>query len=53
MAKVRDAGRPDPRLDEIRWMLEELRISLFAQPQSTAYPISVKRVTRRWKELGL
>jgi ATP-dependent helicase HrpA len=52
-AKAREAGRQDPRLDEIRWMLEELRISLFAQPQSTVYPVSVKRIEKRWKELGL
>jgi len=47
------AGRQDPRLEEIRWMLEELRISLFAQPQPTAYPVSVQRIERRWKDLGL
>ncbi len=50
---AQEAGREDPRLHEIRWMLEELRISLFAQPQPTAYPISVKRIGKRWKELGL
>ncbi len=47
------AGRRDPRLDEIRWMLEELRVSLFAQQLGTAYPVSVKRVEGRWRELGL
>ncbi|MFZ0789128.1 MAG: ATP-dependent RNA helicase HrpA, partial [Chromatiaceae bacterium] len=46
-------GRLDPRLEEIRWMLEELRVSLFAQQLGTAYPISVKRVATRWRELGL
>ncbi len=51
--RAQEAGRADPRLHEIRWMLEELRISLFAQPQPTAYPISVKRIGKRWKELGL
>ncbi|KOR31269.1 ATP-dependent helicase HrpA [Achromatium sp. WMS2] len=40
------------RLMEMRWMLEELRISLFAQPQPTAYPISMQRLQRRWRELG-
>ena len=44
---------PDPRLEEIRWMLEELRISLFAQEVKAAIPVSVKRVARRWEELGL
>jgi len=47
------AGREDPRLDEIRWMLEELRVSLFAQSLGTAHPVSVKRVEARWRELGL
>lgn len=50
---MRAAGRRDPRLEEIRWMLEELRVSLFAQQLGTAYPVSVKRVEARWRELGL
>jgi ATP-dependent helicase HrpA len=50
---ARASGRTDPRLTEIRWMLEELRVSLFAQQLGTAYPISVKRIQARWKELGL
>jgi len=52
-AATREAGRHDPRLDEIRWMLEELRVSLFAQQLGTAYPVSVKRIETRWRELGL
>jgi len=52
-AAARAAGRFDPRLDEIRWMLEELRVSLFAQQVGTAYPVSVKRIEARWRELGL
>lgn len=47
------AGRHDTRLKEIRWMLEELRVSLFAQQIGTAYPVSVKRIEARWRELGL
>jgi ATP-dependent helicase HrpA len=47
------AGRTDGRLEEIRWMLEELRVSFFAQQLGTAYPVSVKRVDARWRELGL
>jgi ATP-dependent helicase HrpA len=30
-----------------------LRISLFAQQVKTAYPVSIKRIEKRWKELGL
>jgi len=52
-AAARTAGRQDPRLDEIRWLLEELRVSLFAQSLGTACPVSVKRIETRWKELGL
>ncbi len=48
-ALVASASRtPDPerdaRLDEVRWMLEELRVSLFAQHLGTPQPVSVKRV---------
>jgi ATP-dependent helicase HrpA len=50
---ARAAGRQDQRLDEIRWLLEELRVSLFAQQLGTACPVSVKRIEARWKELGL
>jgi ATP-dependent helicase HrpA len=46
-------GGPDPRLEEVRWMLEELRVSLFAQALKTAHPVSVKRIRKRWEDLGL
>jgi ATP-dependent helicase HrpA len=40
-------GRPvPPELAEIRWMLEELRVSLFAQNVRTAYPVSEKRILK-------
>ncbi len=51
--QCRKEGRDDPRLQEIHWQLEELRISQFAQELGTAFPVSVKRVSKRWKELGL
>ncbi|MGQ9830478.1 MAG: ATP-dependent RNA helicase HrpA [Thermochromatium sp.] len=50
---AQSSGRQDPRLDEIRWLLEELRVSLFAQSLGTVCPVSVKRLEARWKELGL
>ncbi|TVQ62545.1 MAG: ATP-dependent RNA helicase HrpA [Phycisphaerales bacterium] len=34
----------DPELDRMRWMLEELRVSLFAQDLGTAMPVSGKRM---------
>ncbi|PSK92981.1 ATP-dependent helicase HrpA [Haloactinopolyspora alba] len=37
---------PGPQHAEIRWMIEELRVSLFAQELGTAYPVSEKRIMR-------
>ncbi|HVV12824.1 MAG TPA: ATP-dependent RNA helicase HrpA [Amycolatopsis sp.] len=37
---------PGPALVEVRWMIEELRVSFFAQTLGTAYPVSLKRVIR-------
>ena len=44
-------GVADPRLDEFRWLLEELRISLFAQELRTPQPVSVKRLEKAWEQL--
>ena len=38
--------------EEVHWMLEELRVSLFAQTVGTAFPVSEKRVLRRLQELA-
>ncbi|MBL7258401.1 ATP-dependent RNA helicase HrpA [Paractinoplanes lichenicola] len=38
-------------LSEIRWMIEELRINLFAQSLGTAYPISDKRIFKAMDQL--
>ena len=37
-------GADDPELERYRWMLEELRVSLFAQELKTLFPVSVKRI---------
>jgi ATP-dependent helicase HrpA len=37
-----------PELQHYRWMIEEYRISLFAQGLKTAYPISDKRLDKQW-----
>ena len=37
---------PSPELLDVRWMLEELRISLFAQTIGTPYPVSEKRIRK-------
>jgi ATP-dependent helicase HrpA len=36
----------DEQLNEFRWQIEELRISLFAQELKTLYPVSVKRLQK-------
>jgi ATP-dependent helicase HrpA len=43
--------RPDPQLVRFRWLLEELRVSLFAQELKTLQPVSVKRLERLWDEI--
>ena len=44
-------GAPHARLDEYRWLLEELRVSLFAQELRTPQPVSVKRLDKAWAQL--
>jgi ATP-dependent helicase HrpA len=51
IAKERKAGVADPRLDEFRWHLEELRVSLFAQELKTPYPVSYKRLEKIWNAI--
>ncbi|GAA5156850.1 ATP-dependent RNA helicase HrpA [Amycolatopsis dongchuanensis] len=38
--------QPGPELVEVRWMLEELRVSYFAQTLGTAHPVSAKRILK-------
>jgi ATP-dependent helicase HrpA len=44
-------GVKDARLDDFRWQLEELRVSLFAQELWTPQPVSVKRLDKVWSQL--
>jgi ATP-dependent helicase HrpA len=46
------SGHADERLESLRWMFEELRVSLFAQEVGTAYPVSLKRIDKRRREMG-
>jgi len=41
----------DPELELFRWMLEELRISLFAQELGTPFPISPRRMEKQWDKV--
>jgi len=51
-AKDRQAGKnTDPKLTEFRWMLEELRVSLFAQELRTPMPVSAKRLQKVWESM--
>jgi ATP-dependent helicase HrpA len=45
-------GRGHARLAEYRWLLEELRVSLFAQELRTPQPVSVKRLHKVWDQIG-
>ena len=41
-----------PPLSEYRWMLEELRVSFFAQSLGTAQPVSAKRLAQQWDQVA-
>jgi ATP-dependent helicase HrpA len=45
----RQRGFVDPELQRFRWMIEEFRISLFAQELKTSIPISAKRLEKQWE----
>ena len=45
-------GQPDTRMQELRWLLEELRVSFFAQELRTPQPVSIKRLDKVWGQLG-
>ncbi len=51
--RCRLSGRSDERVEALRWTLEELRVSLFAQELGTAVPVSVKRIERWLRDAGL
>lgn len=48
-ARHREQGIHDPALEQYRWMLEELRISLFAQELKSLAPVSSRRLTEIWE----
>jgi ATP-dependent helicase HrpA len=45
-------GAQDARMQELRWLLEELRVSFFAQELRTPQPVSVKRLDKVWGQLN-
>ncbi|MEA3412553.1 MAG: ATP-dependent RNA helicase HrpA [Pseudomonadota bacterium] len=45
--------RDDPEFVRFRWMVEEFRVSLFAQALGTALPVSAKRLEAQWGRVSL
>jgi len=42
----------DPQLDYYGWMIQELRVSLFAQELGTAIPVSEVRLEKQWEKVS-
>ena len=49
-ARLRN-GAPGAELEQFGWLLEELRVSLFAQELRTPVPVSVKRLAKLWQSV--
>ena len=45
-------GVYDPQMSEFGWLLQELRVALFAQELRTPMPVSVKRLERAWHSMS-
>src|SRR5258706_4421906 len=45
------SGNRDPQLEQFRWLLEGLRVQLFAQGLETSVPVSVKRLSKMWQTI--
>nr|WP_315903469.1 ATP-dependent RNA helicase HrpA [Photorhabdus temperata] len=52
LAKLSLQQKRLPEVQEIRWMIEELRISLFAQQLGTPYPVSDKRILQNMEQIA-
>jgi ATP-dependent helicase HrpA len=52
IASLPPSRRTDPAVLDVRWMLEELRVSLFAQTVGTPAPVSDKRIRRAMAQAG-
>lgn len=49
--QTKEHQRSDPMLDHYGWMLEEFRISLFAQKLGTAIKVSGRRLDEQWERV--
>ncbi len=46
-----DEGVANPELAQFRWMIEEFRVSLFAQELGTRFPVSAARLEKQWQRV--
>jgi len=51
LEKQQQQGIIDAELSTYRWMIEELRVSLFSQELKTKMPVSAKRLKKRWSKV--
>jgi ATP-dependent helicase HrpA len=52
LTSLHAAHKPIPKpLSDYRWLIEELRVSLFAQELKTPFPVSVKRLDKIWQDI--
>ncbi|MBL8855620.1 MAG: ATP-dependent RNA helicase HrpA [Planctomycetaceae bacterium] len=49
--RTRLENRIDPELEGFRWLIEEFRISLFAQPLGTSVKVSPQRLEKQWSQV--
>jgi ATP-dependent helicase HrpA len=49
--KLRQLDKLTPELLNFRWLVEELRVSLFAQELKTPFPVSIKRLEKIWHDI--
>ena len=45
-------GVSDPQVEQFRWLLEELRVGIYAQELRTPVPVSVKRLQKQWEGMA-
>jgi ATP-dependent helicase HrpA len=51
-ARQAKSGAQDPQIEQFRWLLEELRVQLFAQELRTPVPVSAKRLSKMWQTMN-
>ncbi|UJP04702.1 MAG: ATP-dependent RNA helicase HrpA [Nitrosomonas sp.] len=51
LEKHQKTGLHDVNLEEFRWQIEELRISLYAEELKTPFPVSIKRLQKLWEKV--